>query len=588
MNCNYGRGDYMSKDKYEELEHRIKLLEEEMLTLKEEKRPSPNVYNENKHQVPSPFRENAEIYEQEKEEVDWEKRIGQVWLPRIFVFVLLIGILWAFKAAIDHSLVTEQVRVVIGFLVGSSMLWWGHKQIHSTRKNLGFTLVGGAISVFILSTFSAHVLFGFISMHIALIMHITWIALGIHYTYKHKSQELGIFIALSGYLVPFLLEHSTLNIYVFVTYIFILYMSFFVLSLKENYLKLFYVSIVLLHFTYFAYATLFGLGNHPANAVLLNVQIIAISVIVHHIILMCVYSKLVNMHKSVFPLLITSVTLTLAWCYAAFNAALVTVNDYTYIDRSLKFLSSYDVVLIGLLVAYLSISTFLFKKKQFSPLPLFSSVSVLLATFLLMRVFQFEEYNVIFVCESVLVYYIATLVNSNFQRCFAFVLLTLGALPTIVLAFGATEVFSIKFAHYLILILALTLWYRLFKYKDTQTSEDFKRFGINFFGASLIGTLLVFFSLIAQISLIPYDYSVERMGVSIVWGLFSIASVFYGLKCNNKKIRVFGIVLIFMTLLKLIFFDIQFISVVVRALLFISLGAIGILMSRLFYNKNDN
>lgn len=582
----------MSNDKYEELEHRVKLLEEEMLALKENKKPSANVYVENKHQVLSPIRENTEIYDQEKVEVDWEKRIGQVWLPRIFVFVLLIGILWAFKAAIDHSLVTEHVRIVIGFLVGASMLWWGRKQIHSSRKNLGFILIGGAISVFILSTFSAHVLFGFISMYIALIMHITWIGLGIHYTYKYKSQELGIFIALSGYLVPFLLEHSTLNTYVFVAYIFVLYMSFFVLSLKENFLKLFYVSIILLHFTYFAYAILFGLGNHSANAVLLTVQIIAISVLVHHVILMCVYSKLVNLHKSVFPLLITSVTLTLAWCYAAFNAVLITMSDgssdYTYIDRSLKFLSSYDVVLIGLLVAYLSVSAFLLKKKQFSPLPLFSSISVLLVTFLLMRIFHFEEYNVIFVCESVLVYYIATLVNSNFQRCFAFVLLTLGALPTIVHAFDATEVFSIKFAHYLILILVLTLWYKLFKYKDTQTSEAFNRFGINFFGASLIGTLLVFFSLGAQISLTHYDYSVEKMGVSIVWGLFSIASVFYGLKRDNKKIRLFGIGLIFLTLLKLIFFDIQFVSVIVRALLFISLGAIGILMSRLFYNKSSN
>ncbi|PDZ93746.1 hypothetical protein CON36_37555, partial [Bacillus cereus] len=38
-----------------------------------------------------------------KEEVDWEKLLGQVWLPRVFIFVLILGILWGFKAAVDSG-----------------------------------------------------------------------------------------------------------------------------------------------------------------------------------------------------------------------------------------------------------------------------------------------------------------------------------------------------------------------------------------------------------------------------------------------------------------------------------------------------
>ncbi|USK35254.1 hypothetical protein LIT25_08130 [Bacillus sp. F19] len=42
--------------------------------------------------------------------VDWERVIGQVWLPRVFILVLLLGVLWAFKAHQMRDLLRIQLN----------------------------------------------------------------------------------------------------------------------------------------------------------------------------------------------------------------------------------------------------------------------------------------------------------------------------------------------------------------------------------------------------------------------------------------------------------------------------------------------
>jgi uncharacterized membrane protein len=108
---------------------------------------------------------------------------------------------------------------------------------------------------------------------------------------------------------------------------------------------------------------------------------------------------------------------------------------------------------------------------------------------------------------------------------------------------------------------------------------------VNLLGAAIIVVLLSFLTVLTYATLEGFALHVQGMGVSIVWGLFSICSVFYGMRFDVKKIRLFGIALIFFVLLKLVFVDMHFVSIVIRATLFIALGVIGIAMSRLFYNR---
>ena len=56
---------------------------------------------------------------------------------------------------------------------------------------------------------------------------------------------------------------------------------------------------------------------------------------------------------------------------------------------------------------------------------------------------------------------------------------------------------------------------------------------------------------------------------------------------KKPKVRLAGILFLFITLLKIIFFDLPDVSTAMRAILFIGLGAIGVAISRLFYKRKS-
>ncbi|MBS2772580.1 MULTISPECIES: DUF2339 domain-containing protein [Anoxybacillaceae] len=73
--------------------------------------------------------------------------------------------------------------------------------------------------------------------------------------------------------------------------------------------------------------------------------------------------------------------------------------------------------------------------------------------------------------------------------------------------------------------------------------------------------------------------------MSFSWAAFAAGSVVFGTIRDKKAMRLLGIGLIFLTLLKLVFIDLPIVSLLMRSILFIGLGSIGIIISRLFYRQ---
>lgn len=75
-----------------------------------------------------------------------------------------------------------------------------------------------------------------------------------------------------------------------------------------------------------------------------------------------------------------------------------------------------------------------------------------------------------------------------------------------------------------------------------------------------------------------------RVGLSIVWGLFALSLVIYGIRKKKKYIRMAAIVLFVVTILKLFVYDLAEAGTITKTVSFISLGAILLLVSYL-YNR---
>jgi uncharacterized membrane protein len=75
-----------------------------------------------------------------------------------------------------------------------------------------------------------------------------------------------------------------------------------------------------------------------------------------------------------------------------------------------------------------------------------------------------------------------------------------------------------------------------------------------------------------------------KLGLSILWGLYSLFLIALGIWKKNKPLRIGAIALFGITLIKLFTYDIAHLDTIAKTIVFVSLGVLLLLISFL-YNK---
>jgi uncharacterized membrane protein len=78
-----------------------------------------------------------------------------------------------------------------------------------------------------------------------------------------------------------------------------------------------------------------------------------------------------------------------------------------------------------------------------------------------------------------------------------------------------------------------------------------------------------------------------KLGLSILWGSYSLLLIIYGIRKHKKHLRIGAISLVTITLVKLFFYDISQLSTIAKTIVFVSLGILLLIISFL-YNKYKN
>lgn len=217
-----------------------------------------------------------------KKEFNLERALG-TWLPRVFMFILLLGVLWGLKLGMDYGIVTNPVRIGLGY-AGTVLLYFlGMKYYNRNNKVFGLTLLGGLITLGILTTFAGHQLYGYFNFTTAFILGVAYIVIGVLLSKKTKSETLTIFSAIGGFLLPYLLEGQGTVTLQFCAYILILFLSLFYVSLQQKQKYTFYITFLLFHLTLVTYSLL--------NFVNLDESIVVGTVLIQHFVLLFFYLK---------------------------------------------------------------------------------------------------------------------------------------------------------------------------------------------------------------------------------------------------------------------------------------------------------
>jgi uncharacterized membrane protein len=73
-----------------------------------------------------------------------------------------------------------------------------------------------------------------------------------------------------------------------------------------------------------------------------------------------------------------------------------------------------------------------------------------------------------------------------------------------------------------------------------------------------------------------------KLGLSVLWGVFSLAFIALGIRKGKKHLRIGGIVLMGITLGKLFLYDIADLPTIPKTILFISIGILMLIVSFLY------
>lgn len=75
-----------------------------------------------------------------------------------------------------------------------------------------------------------------------------------------------------------------------------------------------------------------------------------------------------------------------------------------------------------------------------------------------------------------------------------------------------------------------------------------------------------------------------KLGLSILWGVYAVVLIAYGIYRSKKHLRIGAIVLLSVTLIKLFFYDVADLDTIPKTILFVTLG-ITLLIASFLYNK---
>ncbi|ABY41871.1 MULTISPECIES: DUF2339 domain-containing protein [Bacillus] len=479
----------------------------------------------------------------------------QTWLPRIFVGIMLLGVIWLFKAGVDAGLLTPAIRVVFGIVLSAGLYYVGDIQIKRERQALGLVLAGGSITGIVLTTFAAHYLYEFIPASIAFICNIVWVILGIYLAKRYRSEYLAIFVAVGAFFVPFLLNSTTPNTYIFFSYETILTISLLWYALRNLYKYLYMISYVVAAIVLFVFFVVMSILVENVQ-----VQLTVVYGAIHLLLFWHMFSERRFIQEARLAIFSANAVF--------FILAISQIPEFT----------TWGLVISAFVHAVMFVLEY--RKNKHS---VFSNLifGFAMGSFSLAILYEYSLVNaaIVLLLQGFLGMVTAIKVKQNIKLYVGATIYAIGMVQTIFSPFD--EFISAGFVAHIILI-------GTFYYCMIQAKEVLASLGKYVYSIALYSLMVIVFITITRIGeVLSTDGSIISVSVSLLWMVYALFAVWFGRYRQMNEILYAGLVVLVVTVGKLFLLDLPEVSMMIRAVLFLIVGSIGIVISRMFFSKEE-
>ena len=222
-----------------------------------------------------------------QKKVNYEKFIGENLFGKIGILVFVIGVGFFVKYAIDKDWINETLRTVLGFLTGSALLVVAER-LQKKYRTFSSLLAGGAFAVFYLTVAIAFHFYHLFPQTVAFTILIVITLFMSILSVLYDRRELAIISLVGGFLAPFIVSSGDGNYMVLFTYISILNLGMFGLSIYKKWGELPVIAFV---FTYLVMG-LFLLTGYSTGTAIISVHLFAFATLFYFIFLLPILSIL--------------------------------------------------------------------------------------------------------------------------------------------------------------------------------------------------------------------------------------------------------------------------------------------------------
>jgi uncharacterized membrane protein len=158
--------------------------------------------------------------------------IGTNLLNKIGIAVLVIGISFGVKYAIDHQMLNPLTRIILGYLAGGILLGLALK-LKKNYAAFSAVLLSGAMASLYFITYAAYDFYQFIPQLMAFVLMVLFTAFTVFAALQYKQQVIAIIGLVGAYAVPFLLSDGSGRVVVMLTYVTIINSGILFISFKQ-------------------------------------------------------------------------------------------------------------------------------------------------------------------------------------------------------------------------------------------------------------------------------------------------------------------------------------------------------------------
>ena len=342
------------------------------------------------------------IWEKFKEKnPDLEKFIGENLINKLGILILVLGISYFVKYAIDKNWINEPARVGIGVLCGSLVMLIANK-LRKKYAAFSSVLVAGAIAIFYFTIAIAFHEYQLFNQEVAFAIMVIITIFSCLVSLSYNRIELAVLSLIGGFAVPFMISTGSGNYIVLFTYIIILNIG---ITLLAFYKKWSLVNILAFIFTIFLFGGWFVKDNltetpHYLGALLFGFAFYIIFVI----------TNIVNNLRTKAVFTKAQLIMLFAATVFFFTIGMVTLSNYHPEYRGL--------FTAGLAIINLVLAWFLFKKFNLDKVAVYMLIGLTL-TFITLAIpiqFQGNYITLFWAAEAVLLLWLAKKSSINSYR----------------------------------------------------------------------------------------------------------------------------------------------------------------------------